>query len=227
MKSFYKIFSILFFLLATTDSYSQNHLVGFNAAPAYRIDNKTFGYSINLNYRFSIQKNYFFTLGYGQTYTSKKHPEVLSGFTILQRDQNNFAPLGFNPGWDESSFPGLSFDPNESLYHNHDFYLLYGLSQLKGKFNLSIGPVFSIREESQIDRYIYVEEYKFGPAVLNNIAIPIYGYANYLDVGAMLEFRYSLKTIGRLEITATNRFKYYPLNNSVIADLGLSLMVKI
>lgn len=218
------VLSLLLIIFIAKFSLAQNKSIAFFGAPTYRIDNASAGYTFNLELQFKLKNNHVFKLGYGQTYTSKERPEPLSGFTVLQRTPNNLGPLGANIGWSEDDWIGFSPDPHENVYFHHNLYLQYQMNFLK-PFNFSIGPLLSFRQSSQIERYIYAEKYDFVVVVLENIAIPVYGYQKTLDLGAIIDIEYKLKSFGRLDLNARYRAQYYPLNNTLINDLGISFAI--
>jgi len=214
---------LLIMVFCITTSYTQNHTLNGNFLSAVRIDNNSSGYSINFNYTFSVRKTYF-TLGFGQTYTHKKRPQQDASFTVVSREKSNLAPLGGNIGWTESAFPNINFEPKESNYMNLDFFLMYNFrTKQNNKLLVSIGPIFSARDHKQIDRYLYFKEYNFPFAFLEDIAVPVYSYASYLDLGLLSEVKYTLKQIGRMDLDLLSRIKYYPVNGDVFVELGINM----
>ena len=226
MKLF--IIAILTLLIIQTNNiYSQNHTLNGNFLSAVRIDNNSSGYSINFNYTFSVRKTYF-TLGFGQTYTHKKRPQQDEGYTVFSREKGNLGPLGSDFGWTESSFHNINFDPKESNYMNLDFFFMYKLKgDKKNRLAISVGPLFSIRDHKQIERYIYFKEYNFPIAFLEDIAVPVYSYASYLDLGLLSEVKYTLKKIGRMDLDLLSRIKYYPVNGDVFVELGVNIGIRL
>ena len=224
-------FSIsLIILLITGNIMCQSNSIGANILSSIRVDNQSSGISFNFQYNFKKHDKHHLTLGFGNTFTHRKSPEVAEGFRVIRRDRYELDPLGAGFRWTEDDFPGIDFEPKESVYYNFDIFGLYNLEFINvEKINIAFGAIFSLRDQSQISRFIYFLNYDLGSLTrpLENVAIPVYNYANFLDVGSLLEINYEAVQRKRLGINLTSRFKYYPKNNSFYAELGASLNINL
>lgn len=208
----------------------QNNAIGANFFSSIRVDNQSSGISFNFFYTLKKREHRHFTFGLGNTFTHRKSPEVAEGFRVIRRDRYELSPFGAGFQWTADEFPGLDLEPKESVYYNFDIFALYHLDFINvGKINIALGPIVSLRDKSEISRFIYFLEYDLGVLTrpLTNVAVPVYNYANFLDIGSLLEINYEAIQRKRHGINFSSRFKYYPKNNSFYAELGASLFINL
>lgn len=116
--------------------------------------------------------------------------------------------------------PGVAFAVKAERFFNFNMGLQYRYrlyEGAKGSFSAGLGVYFSYRDEMEVARLLRLRELNAGfPVTEKTIAIPIYRYNTYWDLGFAPQLSYRFELSEKMYVQTLHKLYLFPFSDNVV-----------